>query len=221
MPDYDAIIKAVENDKPLPKNVIDIPDVKESHTSYINRMQELNKHIAQLTELVNTGNEAIKSMETALKAAEEERDRLADQRRESEPKFERVNYFYSITDSCFLDEGKMNSVMLVDINSPKDDHRFEVNNYFHTRERADEVADKINFLLKLERLHDVFCPDFNLGLGDGLDVEKYYVYYNFVHEKWMDSCMIHASSAIQVYFPTKEIAQKVCDILNAELESEK
>lgn len=41
MPDYDAIIKAVENDKPLPKNVIDIPDVKESHTSYINRMQEL------------------------------------------------------------------------------------------------------------------------------------------------------------------------------------
>jgi chromosome segregation ATPase len=57
----------------------------------MNELEQLNERIGQLTELVKTGSEAIKSMEAALKAAEEERDRLADQRREQEPKFERCN----------------------------------------------------------------------------------------------------------------------------------
>lgn len=39
-----------------------------------------------------------------------------------------------------------------------DERCFNSNNYFRTRERAEEIAKKINCLLKLERLHDVFCP---------------------------------------------------------------
>ena len=45
----------------------------------MNDIKQLEERITQLTELVKTGSEAIKSIETALKAAEEERDRLADQ----------------------------------------------------------------------------------------------------------------------------------------------
>lgn len=39
-------------------------------------LEQLNERIAQLSELVKTGSEAIKSMKAALEAAEEERDRL-------------------------------------------------------------------------------------------------------------------------------------------------
>ena len=183
----------------------------------MNDIKELNERISQLTELVRTGSEAIKNMETALKAAKEERDRLADQRREQEPKFERTKSgknYYKIGFTLGMAGVGQSCEMYAEI----DNAHFNHNNYFKNPERAQEVADKINFLLKLERLHDTFCPDFNLGLGDGLDVEKYYVYYNFVHMKWMSSCMIHSSSAVQVYFPTREIAQKVCDILNMEHE---
>lgn len=182
-------------------------------------IEQLNERISQLTDLVNSASDTIENAQEMIKLAEQERDRLADQRTESEPKFERVKrgefyYLVNVDPSAHI-------LRAVEEKCFADNVHDRANNYFYTRERAIEVADKINFLLKLERLHDVFCPDFNLGLGDGLDVEKYYVYYNFVHEKWMDSCVIHASHAVQVYFPTKEIAQKVCDILNAELESEK
>ena len=141
MPDYDAIIKAVENDKPLPKNVIDIPNVKESHTSYINRMQELNERIAQLTELVNTGTKTIESLEETLKTVEKERDRLADQRREQEPKFERVEkgeIYFTIT-------GELDIIRSIESGYNVDNNKYNVNNYFYTKERAEEVADKTRF----------------------------------------------------------------------------
>ena len=184
-------------------------------------IEQLNEKITWLADLVASANDTIKNAEEIIKLAEQERDRLADQRRESEPKFERVkkneNYYYLEFGSAL---GSTTIYSDADTGHNIDKNRFDNNNYFHTKERAQEVADKINLLLKLERLHDVFCPDFNLGLRDGLDVEKYYVYYNFVHEQWMSSCMIHASSVVQVYFSTKEIARKVCDILNAELKEE-
>ena len=185
-------------------------------------IEQLNERIIQLTDLVASANDMINDAEKMIKLAEQERDRLADQKRESEPKFERVkkneNYYYLEFGSAL---GTATIYSDADTGHNIDKNRFDNNNYFYTKERAQEVADKINFLLELERLHDTFCPDFNLGLKDGLDVEKYYVYYNFVHEQWMSSCMIHASSAVQVYFSTKEIARKVCDILNAELKEEK
>lgn len=184
-------------------------------------IEQLNERIMQLTDLIASANDTIKDAEEMIKLAEYERDKLANQHKEQEPKFERVkkneSYYYLEFGSAL---GSATTYSDADTGHHIDKNRFDNNNYFHTKERAQEVADKINFLLKLERLHDIYCPDFNLGLRDGLDVEKYYVYYNFVHEQWMSSCMIHASSAVQVYFSTKEIARKVCDILNAELKEE-
>ncbi len=215
MPDYDAIIKAVENDKPLPKNVIDIPDVKESHTSYINRMQELNERIAQLTNLVKSGKETISATEEMLKLAEQERDRLADCRRESEPKFERVNRFESYWALTFNGCAYPSQCMDDGVRSVDDNNNFKYNNYFKTVQRADEVADKINFLLKLERLHDTFCPDYVPDWNR--EDWKYFVYYNNTAHYRVNSAVIFEHKT-GVFFPTKEIAQKVCDILNKELE---
>lgn len=213
MPDYDAIIKAVENDKPLPKNVIDIPDVKESHTSYINCMQELNERIAQLTELVNTGTETLESLKKTLKTVEEERDRLAEER---EPKFERVEigepYFY-----VFLNDSGAFIVKETESNELLDRELYKTNNYFHTKERAQKVADKINFLLKLERLHDIYFPNYFPNWNDCYE-EKFSIYYDTHKEKYAIQPYTIMKYEASVYFPTLEIAQKVCDILNAELE---
>jgi len=183
-------------------------------------LEKLNERITQLTELVKTGSEAIKSMETALKAAEEERDRLADQRRENEPKFERVKYgeFYHSVGYHFFSKGKMSTYKHSENHDRDDDDYFTNNNYFYTEERAREVADKINFLLKLERLHDTFCPDYKPNWKN--NKLKYFIYYNNCHKQYMISTTITVEYKTDVFFATQEIAQKVCDILNAELKEE-
>ena len=186
----------------------------------MNELEKLNERITQLTELVKTGSEAIKSMEAALKTAEEERDRLADQRRESEPKFERKNkgddYFFI---SAYT--GEISIVKTWESQNHSDDTRYDGCNYFHTKERAEEVADKIRLLLKLERLHDIYCPDYVPDWGNCW-LPKYYIYQDkSMGNIWICSAVSADSDVVQVYFPTEEIAQKVCDILNAELEEKK
>lgn len=171
-------------------------------------IKQLEERIAQLTELVKSGSEAIKSMEAALRTAEEERDRLADQRREQESRFERVakgEIYFSIT-------GELGVIRSIEGGYSVDNNKYNANNYFYTKERAQEVADKINFLLKLERLHDIYCPDYKAE-DDGND--KYRIVFCDGMYQWeQDNYTI---DFLSVYFPTEEIAQKVCDILNKEL----
>ena len=175
-------------------------------------IKELNERIEQLTNLVKTSGETINQLEEALKLVEQERDRLADKRRELEPKFERVpgeRYYY-------LDNFgyRAVSVETKDDNLSSDIIRFKANNYFLTRERAREVYNKIDSLLKLERLHDTYCPDY-IPDWDSLD-KKYSVYYNHDWHKYICSECTRNESAQLTYFPTAAIAQKVRDILNKE-----
>lgn len=134
---------------------------------------------------------------------------------ESEPEYKRVEQgkeYYHVEMGCD-----------VCINSYRDDRwydetSYDNNNYFHTKERAQEVADKIKLLLKLERLHDTYCPDYKPDwLGNNL---KYIICKQYEKHRWTYDyrALVHDDNAVQVYFPTKEIAQKVCDILNKERE---
>lgn len=94
---------------------------------------------------------------------------------------------------------------------------YKNNNYFHTQFRAQGVCDKILFLLKLERLYDTFCPDYIPDWNDHT-VCKYYVYcYNNEYHISYATCSMQETT---IYFPTKEIADKVCEILNSENEKE-
>ena len=182
----------------------------------MNELEQLNERITQLTELVKTGSEAIESMKTVLKAAEEERDWLADQRRESEPKFERNfggMYYY------ICNNGAMEVVSSDDVHDIVACNQFICNNYFKTEKRAQEVADKINFLLRLERLHDTFCPEYVPDWDN--DMIKYIVGFDAYNKKWYIGQTFVNKDVSGVYFPTKGIAQKVCDILNKESEEEK
>lgn len=135
----------------------------------------------------------------------------------NEPKFERVNYgdsYYTVENNnsgahanCFLD-----------FRDNFDNLAFFNNNYFHTRERAQEVADKINFLLKLERLHDTYCPDYKPNF-ENTD-EKFYVFYSYLKKEYRIHSYAHLKEKTTVYFDSEETAQKVCDILNEEKENE-
>ena len=182
----------------------------------MNEIAKLNERIAQLTDLVKSGEETISATKEMLKLAEQERDRLADQRRESEPKFERVAKYEKYYSLVFNADAQTTQCIERGEYCYDDTDCYESNNYFHTRERAKEVADKINLLLKLERLHDIYCPNYVPDWNDK-DKVKYYVFKNeFVSISIWDIGYVSTSDISDVYFPTEEIAKKVCDILNAE-----
>ena len=95
-----------------------------------------------------------------------------------------------------------------------DNRLIKSNNCFRTKERAEEVAKKIWMLLKLEQYHDMFCPDYvpDWSSDDG----KYIVIYDEVEKQWLCDVIFLIRDAVQVYFDSKETAQKVCDLLNGE-----
>jgi hypothetical protein len=92
-------------------------------------------------------------------------------------------------------------------------------NFFRTRERAEQVADKMRLLLRLEQLHDMLCPDYVPDWKD--DRLKFYVYFD--HEQ--GSLNITASSFCDalslVTFETRENAEKAAEILNKEMRESK
>lgn len=182
----------------------------------MNDIEKLEERIAQLTELVKTGTETIESLKETLKTVEEERDRLVDQRREQEPKFERVKgkeqyYFVNIAYRGFVVTSD------TEMGYPLDEASYNSNNYYHTEQRAQKVVDKINFLIKLERLRDIYCPDY-VPDWDNEDESKYVVYYDNQSKCYKINSFYVTEYKPDVAFPTSEIAQKVCDILNKELE---
>lgn len=133
---------------------------------------------------------------------------------EEEPKFKRVKTaapYYYINSNV---NGQIICYSKSEYNNKYDNYYYNNNNYFHTRKRAEEVADKINFLLKLERLHDTYCPGYVPDWQD--NARKYYVFYGEKDSTYYVGGCLAVNRKPCVYFPTVEIAQKVCDILNEE-----
>ena len=95
-----------------------------------------------------------------------------------------------------------------------DKDRYFANNYFKSKDRVVEVAMKIKMLLLLERYHDIYCPEYKPDWKNQ-DEKKYMVYYNHDSNRWyLEFYKFIQRSCVCAYFPTEEIAQKVCDKLN-------
>ena len=92
-------------------------------------------------------------------------------------------------------------------------------NCFPTEERAEQVAEKMRFLLRLEQLHDMICPDYVPDYGD--DETKYHIYFSHLQGKYNISCSTSWENPCMVAFDTKENALKATGILNKELEESK
>lgn len=90
-------------------------------------------------------------------------------------------------------------------------------NFFPTKERAEQVAEKMRLLLRLEQLHDQLCPDYVPDWGNY--GQKFLVYFNHAENRWH----IGASNAFELrcatYFDTEENAEKAAEILNKMRES--
>lgn len=165
------------------------------------------------------GKFTAKAQELEIKLAEVKKEA------EKELEFKKVDIgenFYYIT---FCDTAGITT--LCDIESPPignpvfDPHynackiRFLNNNYFHTETRAQEVADKIKFLLKLERLHDTYCPDFVPDLSN--NEKMWRIIYDVVQGKYIATWITSSVKRnTDTYFSSNEIAQKICDMLNKE-----
>lgn len=100
-----------------------------------------------------------------------------------------------------------------------DESNIQFGNCFRTEERAEQVAEKMRLLLRLEQLHDMLCPDYvpdwkNYG-------QKFLVYFNHAENRWH----IGASNAFELrcatYFDTEENAEKAAEILNKEMRESK
>lgn len=104
-------------------------------------------------------------------------------------------------------------------NDYADEPKILSGNYFRTKERAEQVAEKMRLLLRLEQLHDMLCPDYVPDWKD--DRLKFYVYFD--HEQ--GSLNITASSFCDalslVTFETRENAEKAAEILNKEMRESK
>lgn len=180
------------------------------------KLEQFDEETKQLSERIEQLTNFMESTKAILEAAEKERDRLATRCEEQKPKFERAKentlYFSLFFDSL--------TGLIVSSSTEKDigfdKAAYNNNNYFHTKKRAQEVADKINFLLKLERLHDTFCPDYKPDWNDGEN--KYFVFYDNTCKRYAFNAVAVVEYEPGVYFPTGKIAKKVCDILDAEQE---
>lgn len=101
-----------------------------------------------------------------------------------------------------------------------DESNIQFGNCFQTKKRAEQVAEKVRLLLRLEQLHDMLCPDYVPDFGSGEATYCLYYDYSSSHwaaEGWYDcNCRVNGP-----YFDTLENAEKAAEILNKELEESK
>lgn len=94
-----------------------------------------------------------------------------------------------------------------------DEGYYNNNNYFYTKERAEEVTKNIRVLLKLWRLHDTLCEDYVPNWDE--EEAKWIIFYSYSKEAWCEEWWVSNNYNLPC-FSTKELAQKACDILNEE-----
>ena len=132
------------------------------------------------------------------------------QKKQEEPKLGEKYFYISQFGRAILDTFTQH---------PADIARKNLGNFFPTEERAEQVAEKMRLLLRLEQLHDMLCPDYVPDWKD--DRLKFYVYFD--HEQ--GSLNITASSFCDalslVTFETRENAEKAAEILNKEMRESK
>lgn len=156
-------------------------------------------------------------LEALRNKCKELEDKIEQAEQDDEPRFERREgklYYWVSTNN-----GKAERVASTDNAGRYDKPWYDNNNYFHTAERAQEVADKINFLLKLERFHDTFCPDYKPYWNDS-NSYKYMILYDHDHKIYKYMYCYSTEHRTLAFFPSEEIAKKVCDILNKEIDSQ-
>lgn len=112
-----------------------------------------------------------------------------------------VDAVYGVTE-CIFEEGDDLDYMMV-------------GNCFATAECAEQVSKKLEFLFRLEQLHDQFCLGFEPDWNDH-DTPKIAVHFDCEKDRMFSTCTYSEKSVYEVYFDSFETADKVAAILNRE-----
>ncbi len=120
-------------------------------------------------------------------------------------------------EAYFTIENAVDVVRYIYIGDDIDESCILSGDYFPTRERADQVVEKMRLLLRLEQLHDMLCPDYVPDYEDDDEV-KYHVYFDHFLDRYDISYSTRRENPCMVAFDTKKNALKAAEILNKELE---
>lgn len=108
---------------------------------------------------------------------------------------------------------------LENVDDDTDKRNFRIGNCFPTEARAEQVAEKMRLLLRLEQLHDMLCPDYVPDWeGDRL---KFQIYFSHSQGEYGKSCSTGIESPCMAVFDTEENAEKAAEILNKEMRKSK
>lgn len=97
---------------------------------------------------------------------------------------------------------------------PVDDKLITVGNCFRTKERAEQVAEKMRLLLRLEQLHDQLCPDYE---PDWDGTAKFLVAFDHTDGEMQAFFDRSSGESTLVYFRDVVTAMEAAEILNKEM----
>ncbi len=166
--------------------------------------KEVSEQLLQAAQLLQSAAEKLQAEETENTQAEQQ---------ETEPDIQRVPLDKFYRRIAIDSSAKATVTWEIEHNSNIDEWRFANNNYFADETTAQSLADKINFLMELQRYHDIYCPDFVPDWNKS-NTDKYCIYFHHFFGVFMCNRAFCCESKETVYFPSSEIAQKVCDRLN-------
>lgn len=102
------------------------------------------------------------------------------------------------------------------VDDDTDKRNFRIGNCFPTEARAEQVAEKMRLLLRLEQLHDMLCPDYVPDWSNE-DEHKFYLFYDGKASNWKYTYWSAFDFRVGEYFDTEENAEKAAEILNKEM----
>lgn len=164
-------------------------------------------------------NDIEKKLE-ALKA--EFLEKLEELKREAEAQKEQEKlkpWKPGVGEEYFFVNNNLSIYCFCNYNGKEDRYNFEIGNCFPTEERAEQVAEKIRLLLRLEQLHDMLCPDYVPDWSNE-EEHKFYLFYDRKTGNWKYTYWSAFDFCVGEYFDTEKNAEKAAEILNKMRESE-
>lgn len=95
-----------------------------------------------------------------------------------------------------------------------DDNIYGIANYFSTEEKAEEIDFKQTLFRKLQRFSDENGGN-EIDFGDG--DRKYCISYNYFRDDFVTNPVIHAREFGQIYFVSREVAEKAIELFRDDL----
>lgn len=114
----------------------------------------------------------------------------------------------------FTIENTVDVVQYIYIGDDIDESCILSGDYFPTRERAEQVAEKIRLLLRLEQLHDQLCPDYE---PDWDGTAKFLVAFDHTDGEMQAFFDRSSGESTLVYFRDVVTAMEAAEILNKEM----